>query len=171
MHILRNWALRNNLNQHKNKGWILIISTHLYSNSWEQRSARLSVTALVVTSRGRSQVVSVSKIVHSLVSVSTVRSFPVSVSKLRMTSESQSQLSRPRLRLSEVSLSFETKTGKLLMIETETRIWTIFETETTWDLPLGVETEAESLTDLRFTTLYSAMYTKCMQTLYVPGFQ
>ena len=32
--------------------------------------------------------------------------------------ESQSQLSRPRL--SEVSLSFKTKTGNLLMVETET---------------------------------------------------
>ena len=66
------------------------------------------------------------------------------------TLESQSQLSRPRLRLSEVSLSFETKTGKFLMVETETRIWTIFETKTTRDWPLDVQTEVkiESLSDL-----------------------
>ena len=32
--------------------------------------------------------------------------------------------------------------------ETETRIWTIFENETTRDQPLDVETEAESLADL-----------------------
>ena len=36
------------------------------------------------------------------------------------TFESQSQLSRPRLRFSEVSLSFKTETGKLLMVKTET---------------------------------------------------
>ena len=40
------------------------------------------------------------------------------------TFKSQSQLLRPRLRLSEDSLSFETEieTGKLLMVETETRL-------------------------------------------------
>ena len=39
------------------------------------------------------------------------------------TFESQSQLSRPKLRLSEVSLTFDTEdqTGKLLMVETETK--------------------------------------------------
>ena len=43
--------------------------------------------------------------------------------------ESQSLLSRPRPRLWEISLSFETKTEtlKLLKVETETRIWPIFE--------------------------------------------
>ena len=65
-----------------------------------------------------------------------------------MTFESQSQLSRPRL--SEVSLCFETKTGKILMVETDTetenRIWTIFETQNTQDQPLDVETE--SLADI-----------------------
>ena len=52
-----------------------------------------------------------------------------------MTFESQFQLSGPRLKLSEVSLSFETKTetGKLLMVQTETRIAIIFKTETTGD--------------------------------------
>ena len=36
------------------------------------------------------------------------------------------------------------------MVETETRIWEIFDTQTTRDWPLDVETEAktESLTDL-----------------------
>ena len=63
------------------------------------------------------------------------------------TLESQSQLSRPRLRLSEVSLSFETKTGKFLMVETETRIWTIFENETIWAQPLNAEAETDSLAD------------------------
>ena len=43
--------------------------------------------------------------------------------------ESQSQFLR--LRLSEVSLSFETKTGKLRIVETETRIRTNFKIETT----------------------------------------
>ena len=58
----------------------------------DQNSARLSALASVSTSRGRSWVVSVSKIVHILVlvSVSTISSFPVSVSKLRLTSESLS---------------------------------------------------------------------------------
>ena len=53
---------------------------------------QISETLLVSTSRGRSRVVSVSKIVQILVSVSTIRSFPVfvSVSKLRLTSESLS---------------------------------------------------------------------------------
>ena len=70
------------------------------------------------------------------------------------TFESQSQLSRPRLRLSEVSLSFETETVKPLIVETETdsRIWTIFETETPRDRPLDVQTETvaetKSLADL-----------------------
>ena len=68
------------------------------------------------------------------------------------TFESKSQLSRPRL--SDVSLSFvtDTETGKLLRVKTETktetRIWTSFETKTTQDRPLDVETEAESLSDL-----------------------
>ena len=57
---------------------------------------------------------------------------------------SQYQLSR--LRLWEVSLSFETE--KLLMVETktetETRILTIFEKETARDRPLDVETEVET---------------------------
>ena len=45
--------------------------------------------------------------------------------------ESQSQLSKLRLMLLELNLSFKTKTGKLLIVETETRMWTIFETKTT----------------------------------------
>ena len=47
-----------------------------------RRSARLSVSALVSTSRGQSRIVLVSKIVYILVSVSlvTIGSFPVSVS-------------------------------------------------------------------------------------------
>ena len=59
---------------------------------------------------------------------------------------SQSQFLK--LRLSEVSLSFETEIEKLLMTETDTRLWTIFEIETTRDRPLDVETETESLADL-----------------------
>ena len=69
--------------------------------------------------------------------------------------ESQYKLSK--LRHSEVSLSFETNTGNLLMVETETetRIWTIFETETTRDWSLDVETKAEteSLADLCVETI------------------
>ena len=68
------------------------------------------------------------------------------------TFESHSLLSRPRLRLWDISISFETEneTGKLLMVETETetRIWTIFKTETTQDLALDVEIETESLAHL-----------------------
>ena len=50
-----------------------------------------------------------------------------------------------------VSLSFETECEKLLMVETETetRKWTIFETESTRDQPLDVKTETKSLADLR----------------------
>ena len=70
------------------------------------------------------------------------------------TFESQSQLLRPRL--SKVSLIFDTETGKLMMVETETRILTIFEIETTRDQPLNVETE--SLPDLwplgEFSTIF-----------------
>ena len=68
------------------------------------------------------------------------------------TFESQSQLSRPKLRVSEVSVSFKTETGKLMMVKTETktetRIWTIFETETTGDRTLDVKTVVKSLADL-----------------------
>ena len=57
------------------------------------------------------------------------------------TFESQCQLSRPKIRLSEVSLSFENgcDTGKLLIVETETQ-----------DRPLDGKTEAdtESLADI-----------------------
>ena len=68
------------------------------------------------------------------------------------TLESQSQLSNTRLRLLKVILSFETKPEKLLLVETETRIWSIFKTVTTRDRHPDVETEAEtdSLADLLF---------------------
>ena len=56
--------------------------------------------------------------------------------------KSQSQLSRSRLWT--VRLDFETETEKLLMDETETRIWTIFKTKTTWDRPLDVKIEAKT---------------------------
>ena len=66
------------------------------------------------------------------------------------TFESQSQLSRSRL--SEASLSFMNQTEKLLMVknetETETRLWTIFETTTTRDRARPMDVETESLADL-----------------------
>ena len=42
-----------------------------------------------------------------------------SLSSQDQTFESEPHILRPRLRLSEVSLSFETETGKLLMVETK----------------------------------------------------
>ena len=67
---------------------------------------------------------------------------------------SQSQLSRPRLRLSEVSLSFETKneTGKRWSrLRPRMRLgYEQFETQTTphWTLEIETETETKSLADL-----------------------
>ena len=48
------------------------------------------------------------------------------------------------------SLSFKTKTDirKLLIVESKTKIWTIFETETTQDRLLDVETKAKRLADI-----------------------
>ena len=67
------------------------------------------------------------------------------------------QFSRLRPRLLKVSLSFETKTSKLPMVETETRIWAIFETVAALDRPLDVQIEdmTKSLVDQKPCSLGS----------------